>query len=315
MRRFGTDKPDLRYGMELVDLASVFAGHGVQRVRVGALVRRAGPALRAPGGGVLSRKELDQLVADTKGRGAAGLVWIVVEDAGVRSPVEKHLAPSEIAGCSPPRARRPATSSDRRRRAGSRRGRARRAAAHDGGAARTSIPPDGMVRSAGSSSRPCSSGARRRGAGRACTIPSPRPPIRRTSTPPRRPAARLRPRPERRRARRRQHPHPPARCPAARSSRPSASLPRTPRSSSATCWRRSRTGLRPTAASRSAGPPVMLLAGEDEHPRGHRLPEDAVGRRPDDRGPVAGRRPATARAGPASRGDAQDGGGCRWLTR
>ncbi len=54
--------------------------------------------LAAPGGGQLSRKELDDLVTETKGRGAAGLVWMVVEDDGVRSPVEKHLAPEEIAG-------------------------------------------------------------------------------------------------------------------------------------------------------------------------------------------------------------------------
>ena len=44
----------------------------------------------APGGGALSRKELDKLVDDAKGRGAAGLVWIVVEpDGALRSPVEQ----------------------------------------------------------------------------------------------------------------------------------------------------------------------------------------------------------------------------------
>ncbi len=54
--------------------------------------------LAAPGGGQLSRKELDQLVQDAKGRGAAGLVWMVVEADGVRSPVEKHLSKDEIEG-------------------------------------------------------------------------------------------------------------------------------------------------------------------------------------------------------------------------
>ncbi|MGZ4132709.1 MAG: amino acid--tRNA ligase-related protein, partial [Actinomycetota bacterium] len=43
-------------------------------------------------------KELDDLVTETKGRGAAGLVWLAVEDGGVRSPVEKHLSAEEIAG-------------------------------------------------------------------------------------------------------------------------------------------------------------------------------------------------------------------------
>ena len=54
--------------------------------------------LSAPGGASLSRKELDELVQVAKGRGAAGLVWVAVEEAGVRSPVEKHLTPEELAG-------------------------------------------------------------------------------------------------------------------------------------------------------------------------------------------------------------------------
>ena len=100
MERYGSDKPDLRYGMELVDLGPVFARHGVQRVREGAGRRgHASRPLAAPGAGSLSRKELDELIEEAKGRGAAGLVWIVVEaDGAVRSPVEKFLSPEEIAG-------------------------------------------------------------------------------------------------------------------------------------------------------------------------------------------------------------------------
>src|SRR4030095_362956 len=55
-------------------------------------------AFAAPGGAQLSRKELDELVQVAKSRGAAGVVWIAVEDDGVRSPVEKHLSPEEIDG-------------------------------------------------------------------------------------------------------------------------------------------------------------------------------------------------------------------------
>jgi aspartyl-tRNA synthetase len=98
MERYGSDKPDLRYGMELVDLGEVFAATGFNAF---ASVLTSGgriKAIRAPGGADLSRKELDALIQETKGRGAAGLVWIVVEDEGVRSPVEKHLSPEEIAG-------------------------------------------------------------------------------------------------------------------------------------------------------------------------------------------------------------------------
>jgi aspartyl-tRNA synthetase len=98
MTRFGSDKPDLRYGMELADLGAAFAGTGF---RAFASVLDAGgivKGLAAPGGSALSRKELDELVQVAKSRGAAGMVWIVVEAEGVRSPVEKHLSAAEIEG-------------------------------------------------------------------------------------------------------------------------------------------------------------------------------------------------------------------------
>jgi aspartyl-tRNA synthetase len=99
LARFGTDKPDLRYGMELVDVGPVFEGTGFNAF-ASVLSREDGviKGLAAPRGGQLSRKELDQLVQDAKGRGAAGLVWLVVEADGVRSPVEKHLSTNEIEG-------------------------------------------------------------------------------------------------------------------------------------------------------------------------------------------------------------------------
>jgi aspartyl-tRNA synthetase len=94
--RFGSDKPDLRYGMELVGLTDVFAGSGFQAFAKVAAEDGAIKALCAPGGGALSRKELDKLVEDAKGRGAAGLVWVVVEaDGALRSPVDKYLSDAE----------------------------------------------------------------------------------------------------------------------------------------------------------------------------------------------------------------------------
>ena len=97
--RFGSDKPDLRYGMELVDLAPVFADTGFNAF---AKVLAAGGVIKslvAPGASSFSRKELDRLIDDAKGRGAAGLVWVAVEaNATVRSPVEKFLSSDEVAG-------------------------------------------------------------------------------------------------------------------------------------------------------------------------------------------------------------------------
>ena len=55
----------------------------IEVLPAGAVVK----ALAAPGGSALSRKELDDLVTDTKGRGASGLVWIVVEEAGIDAAV------------------------------------------------------------------------------------------------------------------------------------------------------------------------------------------------------------------------------------
>ena len=96
MRRFGTDKPDLRYGMELADVTEAFRGTGF-RVFAGA-IERGGvvKGMAAPGAASWSRKDLDGLVTEAQGRGASGLVWIAYEGTGARSPVERHLAPDEL---------------------------------------------------------------------------------------------------------------------------------------------------------------------------------------------------------------------------
>jgi len=98
MDRYGSDKPDLRYGMELASVGEVFTGTGLRAfasvLDSGGLIK----AFSAPGGAELSRKELDELVQVARSRGAAGLVWIAVEGEGIRSPVEKHLSPGEIEG-------------------------------------------------------------------------------------------------------------------------------------------------------------------------------------------------------------------------
>jgi aspartyl-tRNA synthetase len=96
IERYGSDKPDLRYGMQLVDLSDAFR-ESEFRVFANALVSGGVvKGLAAPGGGSLARKELDALEQDAKGRGAGGLVWLVVQEDGVRSPVEKYLAAAEI---------------------------------------------------------------------------------------------------------------------------------------------------------------------------------------------------------------------------
>jgi aspartyl-tRNA synthetase len=94
--RYGSDKPDTRYGMELADVTKVFEAGGFRAfasvVANGGLVK----GFAAPGAAGWSRRELDALVDEAKARGAAGLVWIAFSGAEARSPVERHLAPDEI---------------------------------------------------------------------------------------------------------------------------------------------------------------------------------------------------------------------------
>ncbi len=98
MDRYGTDKPDLRFGMEIVDLADVFADTGFKAF---AAALAGGGAVRAINAGHLglARAGLDRLVERAQSLGAKGLVWMVVEPGGeLRSPVAKFLDADELAG-------------------------------------------------------------------------------------------------------------------------------------------------------------------------------------------------------------------------
>lgn len=97
MARYGSDKPDTRFGMELVELNEVFAGTGFQAF-AGALADGGLIAGINAGSRDLSRSGLDALVDRAKGIGAKGLVWLVVEaDGSLRSPVTKFLSAGEQA--------------------------------------------------------------------------------------------------------------------------------------------------------------------------------------------------------------------------
>jgi aspartyl-tRNA synthetase len=88
--RYGTDKPDLRYGLEISDLGQQLAATEAQVFRGvldgGGVVR----AFAVPGGRDMSRKELDQLATVARGAGGKGLAWLP-------GPVEKFLSEGEVA--------------------------------------------------------------------------------------------------------------------------------------------------------------------------------------------------------------------------
>jgi aspartyl-tRNA synthetase len=103
MRRYGSDKPDLRIAMEFTDIAELvktcefkvftdWANHEDGRV----------VALRAPGGAVFSRKQIDDLGAHAAKYGAKGVAWMKIEDAakgrdGINSPIAKFLDDATLA--------------------------------------------------------------------------------------------------------------------------------------------------------------------------------------------------------------------------
>lgn len=112
MERFGSDKPDVRFAMELVELTEVFAGTGFNAFKAPCV-----KGIRVPGGGQTARNTLDDLTERAKRWGAKGLVWMRVEPAGesggeggsagrgasgapavtLNSPVAKFLSETELA--------------------------------------------------------------------------------------------------------------------------------------------------------------------------------------------------------------------------
>ncbi|HZQ08983.1 MAG TPA: aspartate--tRNA ligase, partial [Anaerolineae bacterium] len=97
MDKYGSDKPDLRYGMELRDVSDIAAnssfGVFVSAVKEGGQVK----GIRVPGCADYSRRELDELVDMAKSRGARGAVTMALRADGVHSPASKFLTPEEQA--------------------------------------------------------------------------------------------------------------------------------------------------------------------------------------------------------------------------
>lgn len=95
--RYGSDKPDLRFGLPLVDVSRIFANTDLrvfgQALQQGGCIR----GLKVPGGGGFSRREIEELATVVTQLGAKGLAWIVIESEGqIRSPLAKALSSSEI---------------------------------------------------------------------------------------------------------------------------------------------------------------------------------------------------------------------------
>ncbi len=96
MDRFGTDRPDTRFGLELCDISDIAAGCGLkvfqEMVSAGGVVK----VINAKGMGDLSRKDLDDLTEFAIGLGAKGLAWVKIkEDGSWQSPIAKFFSEEE----------------------------------------------------------------------------------------------------------------------------------------------------------------------------------------------------------------------------
>ncbi|HZZ65713.1 MAG TPA: aspartate--tRNA ligase [Candidatus Baltobacteraceae bacterium] len=97
MERFGSDKPDLRFDLELTDVGAVFAG--TEFVVFKSVLERDGGliALKYPGGAALSRRDFDALTEMAKASGAKGMVWIALGQDGVKSSAAKFISNEQVA--------------------------------------------------------------------------------------------------------------------------------------------------------------------------------------------------------------------------
>jgi aspartyl-tRNA synthetase len=88
--RFGTDKPDVRFGLELVELTEAVAGTGFRAFQSPCV-----KGIRVPGEASMGRARIDRLTDQAKAAGAGGLVWLRMEGETLESPILKFLSSEE----------------------------------------------------------------------------------------------------------------------------------------------------------------------------------------------------------------------------
>ena len=92
MNRFGVDKPDLRYGMELIDLKEALKDTGFKVFQTESV-----KAICVKNGATLSRSQIDNFTEKARKLGAGGLAYIIYENDEVKSPIAKFLTETELA--------------------------------------------------------------------------------------------------------------------------------------------------------------------------------------------------------------------------
>ena len=97
MERYGSDKPDLRFGMELIELSDVFAESGFGVFKNAITNGGAVKAICVKGGASLSRSQIDTFTDVAKSEGAGGLAYLTYKDGEVQSPIAKFMSETELA--------------------------------------------------------------------------------------------------------------------------------------------------------------------------------------------------------------------------
>ena len=90
MERFGSDKPDIRFGLELVELTDIFKSTEFRAFQAPCV-----KGIRVQGGAEYSRSRLDELTDKSQNWGAKGLAWIKIENSEMVSPIAKFLSEEE----------------------------------------------------------------------------------------------------------------------------------------------------------------------------------------------------------------------------
>ncbi|MBQ1298314.1 aspartate--tRNA ligase [Candidatus Saccharibacteria bacterium] len=91
MNTYGTDKPDLRYGMELIDLTEIFKNTDFKVFKTDCV-----KAICVKNGASLTRREIDEFTEKARKIGAGGLAYILYTEEGEKSPILKFMSESEI---------------------------------------------------------------------------------------------------------------------------------------------------------------------------------------------------------------------------
>ncbi len=96
MERYGSDKPDLRFGMELVDLSDIFADSGFGVFKNAVAGGGAVKAICVKDGASLSRSQIDNFTDIAKSEGAGGLAYLTYRNGEVQSPIAKFMSEAEL---------------------------------------------------------------------------------------------------------------------------------------------------------------------------------------------------------------------------